>query len=91
MMKFIKILLIVCPLILLVLLGQNIYTYLFYKNNNQEIIENTNNYEAKIKDNTIKNNNLNNELNTLKEENSEKIWDYERWIKWKSEILEKIN
>lgn len=91
MIKIIKILLIVCSMILFVFLSKNIHTYLFYKDNNEVIIKNTNNYEQKINDNIIKINNLNNELNALKEQNSEKIWNYERWIKWNNEILEKIN
>lgn len=91
MIKIIKILLIVCSMILFVFLGKNIHTYLFYKDNNEVIIKNTNNYEQKINDNIIQINNLNNELNALKEQNSEKIWNYDRWIKWNNEILEKIN
>ena len=91
MNKIIKSILIVCPIILTILLGINIYKYVSYKENNQTLIENTNNYESKTNENTIKKENLNNELSSLKEEKKDKLWEYERWIKWNKEMLEKIN
>lgn len=91
MNKILKSILIVIPIILTILLGINIYKYITYKENNKTLIDNTNNFEFKINDNTIKEENLNNELSSLKEERKEKLWEYERWIKWNQEMLEKIN
>ncbi len=91
MIKFLKQILIVCPIILTILLAINIYKYNNYKNTNQNHIDNTNNLELKINDNTNKIENLNDELTSLKEEEKDKIWEYERWIKWNKEMLEKIN
>jgi len=90
MNKILKSILIVIPIILTILLGINIYKYITYKENNKTLIDNTNNFEFKINDNTIKEENLNNELSSLKEERKEKLWEYERWIKWNQEMLEKI-
>ena len=91
MNKIIKSILIVCPIILTILLGINIYKYITYKENNKNLIENTNNYNSKTNENTIKTENLNIELSSLKEEKKDKLWEYERWIKWQKEIIEKIN
>ena len=91
MIKYLKYILIIFPIILVILLGINIYKYNTYKNNNHAIIKNTNSYEEKIKDYTYKLESLNKELTSLKEEKKDKIWEYERWIKWNKEMLEKIN
>lgn len=91
MNKIIKYILIICPIILIIILGINIYKYITYKENIQTINKNTDNYILKINDNNIKKENLNNELNSLKEEKKDKLLKYERYIKWNKEILEKIN
>lgn len=91
MMKFFKYFLVILPILLISLLGINIYKYYTYKNENQSIIENTNDIELKINDDITKKDNLNNELISLKKEKEDKIWEYERWIKWNKEILDMIN
>lgn len=90
-MKYIKYILIGCPIILTILLGINIYKYTSYKINNEEIIKSTNNYNQKITENNKKQQQLNKELTDLKKEKEDKIWEYERWIKWNEEMLKKIN
>lgn len=90
MMKYLKYTLICVPCVLTILLGVNIYKYFSYQNNNEIIIENTNNYSKQINEYNNKKEELNQELTTLKEENKDKIWEYERWVKWNQEMLEKI-
>ena len=90
-MKYLKYILIICPIILSLLLGINIYKYIISKQEYKNIIETTNNYENKIKDNNSKKENLNNELSSLKEEKKSKIEEYEKWVKWTKDINEKIN
>ena len=91
MIKFLKSILLVLPIILTILLGINIYKYYTYQEENNIIIENTNNINNQINDNKNKIDSLNKELTSLKEEKKEEIWKYDRWIKWNKEIKEKIN
>lgn len=90
-MKYVRFCLVLCPIILVLLLILNINIYLKKEYNNKKIIESTNDYKNRINEVAIKQNNLNNELTSLKKENPNKVWDYERWTKWNKEILEKIN
>ena len=89
-MKYIKICLIIIPILLTILLGKNIYDYFENKKISQEKLESINNYDNKLNDGLTKYSNLNTELETLKEVNKEKIMEYERWIKWNNEIVEKM-
>lgn len=91
MIKIIKYILVICPIILSILLVVNITKYNEAKSNNKSIIESTNNYEVKINDNITKKEELKKEVLSLQEENKDKIWQYDRWIKWNKEIKEKIN
>lgn len=90
MKKTLKYILIGVPCVLIILLGINIYKYISYQNDNELIIESTNSYNNKINKNKNKLDNLNDELTSLKEEKEDKLWEYERWIKWKKEMLELI-
>ena len=90
MIKYLKTILIVCPIILTILLGINIYKYYSYQKDNNNIIENTNNIKNQILENTTKIENLNKELTDLSEEKKEELWKYNRWLKWNQEIQEKI-
>lgn len=89
-MKYIKICLIIIPILLTILLGKNIYDYFENKKISQEKLESINNYDNKLNSDLTKYSNLNTELETLKEVNKEKIMEYERWIKWNNEIVEKM-
>ena len=90
-MKYIKYILIICPIILSILLTINIYKYINIKNNNTNIIENTNIFKNNFNKNINKQEELQKELNKLKENNKDKIIELNRWIKWNKEIQEKIN
>ena len=90
-MKKLNFLLIIFPIILTILLGINIYKYLDSKNKNEDIINNTQDYNLKIQENNNKLEELTNEINSLKEEKKDKLWEYERWLKWDQEIKAKIN
>ena len=90
-MKYLKHILIICPIILSLLLAVNIYKYTVYNNKYNNIIDSTNNYDNQINDNNSKKEQLNNELSSLKEEKKAKIEEYDRWVKWKKEIEEKIS
>ena len=91
MNKIIKYLLVICPIILSILLVVNITKYQSAITNNKSIIESTNNYELQINNNITKKEELEKEISSLKEKNKDKIWQYDRWIKWNKEIKEKIN
>lgn len=92
MIKKLKyLLLIIFPIILTISLIFNIHKYTNNKNLNKDIIEKNNNYQIKIKENNLKSNELTNQINKLKEDNKDKIWEYNRWIKWNQEINSKIN
>jgi len=91
MNKIIKIVLIIIPIILSAILVFNIYNYinLSEKNKIQTQILKEHNEKMTILNNN--NNNQNNILKKLKEENKDKIVEYERWLKWEKEIQEKVN
>lgn len=91
MIKKIKYLLIIFPIILSILLVVNICKYQNTKNNLNKLNTNISNYQEKIKVNNQKKEKLITELNNLKEEKKDKIWEYDRWIKWNQEIKEKIS
>lgn len=91
MIKVLKSILVVCPIILSILLGINIYKHFNLQNKFNNIINKTKDYELKIKDNFNKQKELNNELNPLKEKQKDKLWTLDRWEKWKKEIEEIIN
>lgn len=91
MIKYLKYILIVCPIILSILLVVNIYKYTNNKIKNNSLLENTKNYELKITENNTKQEQLEKELTLLKEEKEDKIWELNRWIKWNKEIKEKMN
>lgn len=91
MIKVVKFSLIICSFILTALLVVNIIKYNNNLKNNNNLIDTTNNYQNKIKDNNTKKEQLETELISLKEEKKDKIWEYDRWIKWNQEIKEKIN
>ena len=90
-MKYLKYIIIICPLILSILLVINIYKYTNIKNNNLSILESINNLKTNLKNNTNKNKELQKELDNLKEENKDKIQELNKWIKWNKEIKEKMN
>lgn len=84
-------LLFIIPIILSILLVINISIYNTNKNKNKKLITNINNYQEDIKKITNNKEELNNQLEILKEKNQDKIWEYNRWIKWNKEIKEKID
>jgi len=91
MIKKLKYLLIIIPIILSINLILNIYKYNNTLKQNQDIIKNNNSYQEKTNKYNKDKEQLIIELNNLKEEKKEKIWEHERWIKWNQEIKEKIN
>ena len=91
MIKKLKYLLIIIPIILSINLILNIYKYNNTLKQNQDIIKNNNSYQEKTNKYNKDKEQLIIELNNLKEEKKEKIWENERWIKWNQEIKEKIN
>ena len=91
MIKKLKYLLIAFPIILSVILIVNIIIYTNFKKNNLNIVKNSNNYQDKINQNNLKKEQLTTKINSLKEENKDKLWEYDRWIKWNQEIKAKIN
>lgn len=91
MIKTVKYILIICPIILSILLTINIYKYISLTKQNKDIIENNSIYEEKVQNLNTEKDTINTELNNLKEKYKDKIWEYDRWIKWNQEIKEKIN
>ena len=91
MIKKVKYLLIIFPIILSILLTINIFNYNNYKNKIKDTIENNNNYLEKINENDKQKEKLEINLFNLKEEKKDKIWEYDRWTKWNQEITEKID
>jgi len=91
MIKKLNYILIICPIILSILLIINIIKYNNYQTKNQNIINSNNNYQEKITKDNQKKEQLTNKINNLKEEKKDKIWEYDRWIKWNQEIISKIN
>ena len=90
-MKYIKIFLIIISILLTILLGKNIYDYLKNKKINEEKLKIIANYDNKLNNSITNYNNLSAELETLKEVNKEKMMEYEKWLKWKNEIVEKMD
>ena len=90
-MKYIKFFLIIISILLTILLGKNIYDYLENKKINEEKLKIIANYDNKLNNSITNYNNLSAELETLKEVNKEKIMEYEKWLKWKNEIVEKMD
>lgn len=91
MIKKLKYLLIIFPIILSIFLIFNISKYQKNKNNLKILNTNISSYQNKINEKQIKENQLTNELNNLKEQNNDKILEYNRWIQWNQEIISKIN
>lgn len=91
MNKVVKYLLIIFPILLLIILVINISIYYVDLNNNKNIIKENNGYLESIKESTTKNNELLIEIDKLKKEKKDKIWEYDRWTRWNQEIKEKIN
>ena len=90
-MKYIKFFLIIISILLTILLGKNIYDYLENKKINEEKLKIIANYDNKLNNSITNYNNLSTELETLKEVNKEKMMEYEKWLKWKKEIVEKMD
>jgi len=90
-MKYIKFFLIIISILLAILLGKNIYDYLENKKINEEKLKIIANYDNKLNNSITNYNNLSAELETLKEVNKEKMMEYEKWLKWKNEIVEKMD
>ena len=78
-------------MILTISLGKNIYDYLENKKINEEKLKIIANYDNKLNNSITNYNNLSAELETLKEVNKEKMMEYEKWLKWKNEIVEKMD
>lgn len=91
MIKKLKYLLIVIPLILSITLIINISKYIHYKKEYTNLFNQISDYKNKEKNNQEKINNLTTEINNLKENKKDKIWEYDRWTKWNQEINSKIN
>ncbi|MBQ2873012.1 MAG: hypothetical protein IJE89_03325 [Bacilli bacterium] len=91
MNKISKYLSIIIPIILLIALAINILKYYTSFSDNKNIVKDSNSYQEKININNKKNEELVTEINKIKTEKEDKIWEYERWIKWNQEIKEKIN
>ena len=82
---------IICPIILATTLIISIYKYYNKQNEYNNLEKETSNYNLQIKEIETKKEQFELTLSSLKEEKKEKIKEYERWIKWKEEIKEKIN
>ena len=90
-MKILKYIYIICPIILATTLIISIYKYYNKQNEYNNLEKETSNYNLQIKEIETKKEQFELTLSSLKEEKKEKIKEYERWIKWKEEIKEKIN
>lgn len=91
MKVILKYLLIIFPILLSIILIINITLYFKNLSNNNIIIDNTKDYQEKIKKDNSSNKELLIEIDKIKEEKKDKIWEYDRWTKWNQEIIEKIN
>lgn len=91
MNKIIKYLSIIIPIVLSLVLVVNILIYYTSFSNNEKIIKDTNTYKERTNENNKRNEELLTEINETKAEKEDKIWEYDRWIKWNQEIKEKIN
>ncbi len=86
-----KYILITFPTILLIALTINLYQYQSNQIENREIQKEIDTYQTKRKEFDSKKLALTDEINKLKEEKKDELWEYNRWIKWNQEIQEKIN
>jgi len=91
MIKKLKYLLLIFPIILSICLVINISKYQKTKNNLKNINTNISTYQNKTNESKQQKEKLLTELNNLKEQNKDKILEYDRWIKWNQEINSKIN
>jgi len=91
MIKKLKYILIIFPIILSILLIINISKYQKTKTKLNNLNTNISTYQNKINEINTKEQTLSNELNKLNEQNNDKILEYHKWIQWKKEILSKIN
>lgn len=91
MIKKLKYLLIIFPIILSILLLINITKYQKNKDTLKTLNTNISTYQNKINKTKSKEEELNTELNNLREQNNDKIMEYDKWIQWNQEILSKIN
>lgn len=90
-MKILKIIYIICPIILSIVLALNIYKYYNNKQAYNSLIKNNDNYNNQIKEIETRKQQFEATLSSLKEEQKDKIKEYERWKKWEKEIQEKMN
>lgn len=91
MIKKLKYLLIIFPIILSIFLVINISKYQKNKDTLKTLNTNISTYQNKINQNKTKEEELNTDLNNLKEQNNDKIMEYNKWIQWNQEISSKIN
>lgn len=86
-----KYILVAFPTILLIALVINLYQYQSNQIENREVQKKMDTYQTKRKEFDAKKLTLTDKITKLKEEKKDKLWEYDRWIKWKQEIEEKIN
>ena len=91
MIKKLKYLLIIFPIILSIFLVINISKYQKNKDTLKTLNTNISSYQNKINETKLKEEELNTEINNLKEQNNDKIIEYNKWIQWNQEISSKIN
>lgn len=90
-MKILKYIYIICPIILSITLIISVYKYYNKQTEYNNLTKETNNYNIQIKEIENQKEQFELSLTSLKEEQKDKIKEYERWIKWNKEIKEKIN
>ena len=90
-MKILKKIYIICPIILALTLIISIYKYYNKQIEYNNLLKETSNYNLQIKEIETKKEQFELTLSSLKEQQQDKIKEYERWIKWKEEIDAKIN
>ena len=91
MIKKLKYLLTIFPIILSIFLVINISKYQKNKDTLKTLNTNISSYQNKINETKLKEEELNTEINNLKEQNNDKIIEYNKWIQWNQEISSKIN
>ena len=89
-MKILKYIYVICPIILAGTLIINIYKYYNKQIEYNNLTKTTNNYNLQIQEIENQKNQFELTLSSLKEEQKDKIKEYERWIKWNEEIKQKI-
>ena len=90
-MKILKYIYIICPIILSITLILNIYKYYNKQQEYNNLKETNNNYNIQIKEIETQKEQFESTLSSLKEQQKDKINEYERWIKWNEEIKQKLN